>query len=103
MSPLKEEASRNMSFMSVTDETSQEEMSPLKEEASRNISFMSVTDERFGVSVARYIILEAPSKADFIDVHRISPHCSIDVSFRALAGSPSGKKILVKLPDMLTL
>ena len=38
--------------MSVTEETSQEEMSPLKELASANMPDMEVTRERSGTSVA---------------------------------------------------
>ena len=49
---LKEEAPRNMAYISVTEEVSQDERSPLNEEAPRNVSIMLVTLLRSGVSVA---------------------------------------------------
>ena len=52
MSPLKAVESVNIPNMSVTEETSQEEMSPLKAVVPRNIWDMSVTRERSGTSVA---------------------------------------------------
>ena len=58
-SPLKEEASKNMTLMSVTDETSQDERSPSKAVALPNMLDMSVTRLRSGESVALYTMLRA--------------------------------------------
>ena len=88
--------------MSVTEETSHPERSPLKDWAEKNILDMSVTNDRSGASVARYTIFDAPLNACLMDSHCISPHCSIDCSFRALVPSPD-KSIFVKSPDMLTV
>ena len=57
ISPLKEEASQNITAMSVTRLTSHAEISPLKEEALLNIFFTVVTlltsqDERSSLNVA---------------------------------------------------
>ena len=79
MSPLKAVAPLNIPLMSVTDEISQEEMSPLKEAAPTNISDMSVTRERSGVSIALWVMLEAPEKAAAMLVHELLPHCSIEI------------------------
>ena len=59
---------------------------------------MSVTRERSGTSAALYIMLDAPLKAESIDVHRESPHWSIETSLSASAW-PS-RRILVMSPDM---
>ena len=101
MSPSKEAAFWNAPIMLVTDETSQEEMSPSKEEAPWNMWRMLVTSDRSGESAARYTIDDAPSNANSIDSHCVSPHWSMDRSFAALA-SPL-RWILVKSPDMLTV
>ena len=53
--------------MSVTLETSHEEMSPLKEVAWANIPDMPITPERSGTSVARYTMFAATLNAEFID------------------------------------
>ena len=60
--------------MSCTNETSQSDMSPLNEEARKNMKDMSVTPDRSGISVALYTMLDAPSNADFILVHWMAPH-----------------------------
>ena len=106
-SPLKEEASQNMPFMSVTEETSQPERSPLKALAVANMPSMLVTEEtsqpvrlpskeaellnmllvlltfdRSGASVAWYTMVEAELNALCMVVHSVSPHCSMDLSWR---------------------
>ena len=103
MSPSKEDAPRNILDTSVTPETSQPERSPSKEDAPVNIRCMLSTPDRSGASAALYVMFDAPLNACSIDSHRTSPHCSIDCSFCALAWPPSAKRILVKLPVMLTV
>ena len=93
--------SRNMPFMLVTDETSHPEMSPSKE-VSRNMSSMLVTLDRSGASVALCTILYAPLNASSIVSHCMAPHWSIERNLAAAAElSPS--VILVRSPDILTV
>ena len=86
MSPLKVAAAVNICDMSVTEEVSQPDRSPSNMEANLNISDMSVTADRSGASAALYTMFDAPLNAPRIVSHRMSPHCSMDCSFGALAG-----------------
>ena len=76
MSPLKEEAPSNMNCILDTSETFQDEMLPLKEEAPRNIECMSETPDRSGTSVARYSMFDAPLNMPSMLDHSMSPHWS---------------------------
>ena len=64
---------------------------------------MSVTPDKSGASVALYVMSEAPSNADFMLLHVMLPHCSMDWSFSRFVEPPSARLIRVRPPDMLTV
>ena len=101
ISELNNVASLNMYDMSLMLETSQADRSPSKDEAPSNIYLMSVTRERSGTSAALYVMLDAPLNAECIDVHRESPHWSIDISLCASAWL--SRRISSMSPDMRTV
>ena len=74
-----------MPDMSVTCETSHDDISPLKDCAFRNMSDMSVTPDRSGVSSALYVSSVALWNAPAMLPHFMEPHCSMDCSFAAFA------------------
>jgi hypothetical protein len=80
-----------MEVMLVTEETSQLERSPSFQlemlpvkAVSLNIPSMSDTPERVGLSVASFVICDAPQNALCMLSHVVFPHCFIDMSFSAL-------------------
>src|SRR5690606_16719653 len=81
MSLLKAVALENIPLLFVMPETFQPRKSPLNASACTNMYSKSVTFDRSGTSEALHTKLAALEKALFIDVHWISPHCSIDKIF----------------------
>ena len=63
---------------------------------------VEVAPERLGMSVALYVMPEAPSNADTMVVHLALPHWSMDLSLAALAASVP-RTTLVKSPDIRTV
>ena len=63
---------------------SSREMSPLKEEASRNMFCIEVTRDKSGASAALYSMPEAPLNAPLMEDHSMSPHWSMDASLDAV-------------------
>ena len=84
------------------EETFHLERLPLKEGVERNMWDMSSTPERSGASSALYTMLEASRNAEFMVVHSVFPHCSMERSFAAFELSPD-RSIASKPPYILTV
>ena len=76
----------NTEDISSTEETFHPDRPSMIEE-SRNMCAMLRTSDRSGTSSAACVMLDAPLNASDMDVHRVVPHESMELSMAALVAS----------------
>src|SRR3546814_7340284 len=103
ISPLNADAPLNMPLVLVTPDTSQLLRLPLANSAPENICAKDDTSRRSCASVAFNTMFLAPEKARSMEVHAISPHCSMDISLSLTSFPKLPSRMAGKLPVMDTV